>query len=90
VVWRATAKLFVSAVTGSSAMLTEGVHSLVATGNEFLLLCGGRRNQSDMDVLVFTVFVEDSPALPGIAIADLGLGLSHALRNPASTRQPPC
>jgi divalent metal cation (Fe/Co/Zn/Cd) transporter len=35
-----------------------------------------------MDVLVFTVFVEDSAALIGIAIAAMGVGLSHALDNP--------
>jgi divalent metal cation (Fe/Co/Zn/Cd) transporter len=35
-----------------------------------------------MDVLVFTVFVEDSAALIGIAIAALGIGLGHALDNP--------
>ena len=169
----AVAKFLVAALTGSSAMLTEGVHSLVDTGNEFLLLYGVRRSQRvvdewhpfgygkttyvwslivalsvfsvgggvsvyegitslagtpvltdptwnyvvlavaaafqawswrvsqqelnkrrrageslwrasqrDMDVLVFTVFVEDSAALIGIAIAALGVGLSHALRNP--------
>ena len=169
----AVAKFFVAAVTGSSAMLTEGVHSLVDTGNELLLLYGVRRgqravdewhpfgygkttyvwslivalsvfsvgggvsvyegiislneppkladptwnymvlgvaavfqglswrvsqkeldthrhtgeslwraSQRDMDVLVFTVFVEDSAALIGIAIAALGVGLSHALSNP--------
>jgi len=169
----AVAKFFVAAVTGSSAMLTEGVHSLVDTGNELLLLYGVRRgqrvvdewhpfgygkttyvwslivalsvfsigggvavyegivslsgtpvladptwnyivlgvaavfqglswrvsqkeldrhrrageslwrtSQRDMDVLVFTVFVEDSAALIGIAIAALGVGLSHALKNP--------
>ena len=169
----AVAKFFVAALTGSSAMLTEGVHSLVDTGNELLLLYGVRRGQRvvderhpfgygkstyvwslivalsvfsagggvsvyegitslaatpvltdptwnyivlavaaafqalswrvsqkelnrhrrageslwrttqrDMDVLVFTVFVEDSAALIGIAIAALGVGLSHALKNP--------
>ena len=41
-----------------------------------------RASQRDMDVLVFTVFVEDSAALIGIAIAALGVGLSHALNNP--------
>ena len=169
----AIAKFFVAALTGSSAMLTEGVHSLVDTGNELLLLYGMRRGQRvvdewhpfgygkttyvwslivalsvfsigggvsiyegiisltgtpaltdptwnyvvlgvaavfqgwswrvsqleldrhrrvgeslwhaaqrDMDVLVFTVLVEDSAALLGIAIAALGVGLSHALKNP--------
>jgi len=169
----AVAKFVVAAVTGSSAMLTEGVHSVVDTGNELLLLYGVRRSQRvvdeqhafgygkatyvwslivallifsvgggvavyegiislagtpvladptwnyivlgiaavfqglswrvtqkeldrhrrageslwhasqrDMDVLVFTVFVEDSAALIGIAIAALGVWLSHALKNP--------
>ncbi len=169
----AVAKFFVAALTGSSAMLTEGVHSLVDTGNELLLLYGVRRgqrvvdewhafgygkttyvwslivalsvfsvgggvsvyegiislaappaladptwnyvvlalaavfqgiswrvsqqeldrhrrpgeslwraSQRDMDVLVFTVFVEDSAALVGIAIAALGVGLSQALKQP--------
>ena len=169
----AVAKFFVAALTGSSAMLTEGVHSVVDTGNELLLLYGLRRgqrvddewhpfgygkttyvwslivalsvfsigggvsvyegiislsgrlvladptwnyivlavaavfqgyswrvsqmelerhrqageslwraSQRDMDVLVFTVFVGDSAALIGIAIAAVGVGLSHALKNP--------
>jgi divalent metal cation (Fe/Co/Zn/Cd) transporter len=38
--------------------------------------------QRNMDVLVFTVFVEDSAALIGIVIAALGVGLSHALGKP--------
>jgi cation diffusion facilitator family transporter len=36
-------------MTGSSAMLTEGVHSLVDTGNELLLLFGVRRGQRVVD-----------------------------------------
>ena len=45
----AVAKFFVAAVTGSSAMLTEGVHSLVDTGNELLLLYGVRRSRRVVD-----------------------------------------
>jgi hypothetical protein len=38
----AAAKFFVAALTGSSAMLTEGLHSLVDMGNELMLLHGVR------------------------------------------------
>ena len=45
----AAAKFFVATLTGSSAMLTEGVHSLVDMGNELLLLHGVRRGRRAVD-----------------------------------------
>ena len=39
----AAAKFAVAAVTGSAAMLAEGIHSAVDTGNELLLLIGENR-----------------------------------------------
>jgi divalent metal cation (Fe/Co/Zn/Cd) transporter len=45
----ATAKFGVAAVTGSSALSTEGVRSLVDTGNELLPLYGVWRGQRVVD-----------------------------------------
>jgi cation diffusion facilitator family transporter len=39
----AAAKFIVAGITGSAAMVAEGIHSAVDTGNEFLLLLGERR-----------------------------------------------
>jgi len=45
----AATKLTAAAITGSSAMASEGIHSLVDTSNEILLLYGIRRSKLPAD-----------------------------------------
>ena len=45
----AVAKFGAGMMTGSSSMLSEGIHSTVDTGNEFLMLLGNKRSTKGPD-----------------------------------------
>jgi cation diffusion facilitator family transporter len=92
----AVAKFTVAAITGSAAMLAEGIHSAVDTGNEFLLLIGERNSEKPADkshpfgygkALYFWAL------LVALSVFSLGGGLSiyhgiTALRHPEPMQDP--
>ncbi len=92
----AAAKFIVAAITGSAAMLAEGIHSAVDTGNEFLLLVGERNSEKPPDkrhpfgygkALYFWAL------LVALSVFSLGGGLSiyhgiNALRHPEPLEDP--
>lgn len=91
----AVSKFIAAAITGSSAMLSEGVHSVVDTGNQALLLYGMRRARLPADErfpfghgkeIYFWSFVV------ALLVFAAGAGVSfyegvHHLRHPEPMRQ---
>jgi cation diffusion facilitator family transporter len=92
----AVAKFVVAAITGSAAMLAEGIHSAVDTGNELLLLTGEKMSARPPDrrhpfgygkALYFWALIV------AMSVFTLGGGLSiyhgiHALRAPEPLEDP--
>lgn len=92
----AVSKFIVAGITGSAAMLAEGIHSAVDTGNELLLLIGERNSAKPPDAkhpfgygkeLYFWALIV------ALSVFSLGGGLSiyhgiDALRHPEPLKDP--
>ena len=92
----ATTKFIADAATGSSAMLSEGVHSVVDTGNQALLLYGMRRASQPADEafpfghgkeIYFWSFVVALLVFAAGAGVSLYEGVHH-LRHPVAVQDP--
>jgi len=92
----AAAKFTVAAVTGSAAMLAEGIHSAVDTGNELLLLVGEKiagRKPDARHPFGYGKAVYFWALIVALSVFTLGGGLSiyhgiHSLREPAPLEDP--
>jgi cation diffusion facilitator family transporter len=92
----AAAKFVVAALTGSAAMLAEGIHSAVDTGNELLLLVGEKVAARKPDVrhpFGYGKAVYFWALIVALSVFSLGGGLSiyhgiHSLRAPEPLTDP--
>lgn len=92
----AVVKFGAAIYTGSSSMLTEGIHSLVDTTNQLLLLYGMKRSHQPADAihpygygreLYFWSFVVALMIFAGGAAASIYEGIAH-IRDPEPIRSP--
>lgn len=92
----ATAKFIVAAITGSAAMMAEGIHSAVDTGNEVLLLVGEKNALKPPDAkhpFGYGKVVYFWALIVALSVFSLGGGLSiyngvHGLLNPQPVENP--
>jgi len=92
----ATAKFIVAGITGSAAMVAEGIHSAVDTGNELLLLLGERRSSRPADrkhPFGYGKSVYFWALIVALSVFSLGGGLSiyhgvEAMENPPPLEDP--
>jgi cation diffusion facilitator family transporter len=92
----AAAKFVVALLSGSAAMLAEGIHSAVDTGNELLLLIGEKmsdRPPSPRHPFGYGKAVYFWALIVALSVFTLGGGLSiyhgvHALRHPEPLHDP--
>jgi cation diffusion facilitator family transporter len=92
----AVAKFIVAAITGSAAMMAEGIHSAVDTGNEVLLLIGEKNSARAPDQkhpFGYGKVVYFWALIVALSVFSLGGGLSiyhgvHGLLHPEPTEDP--